>query len=218
VKVGFGLEEDLQRLSTVRDVVASEVDIRLDANRAWSDEEALSCLCRMRSYGVGVVEDPLRGSGPELVERLHWLREESGYGVIVDETLRTVDEAERLFVGRAADVFSIRVSKNAGLIPSARVAALARSHGIALQPGCQVGETAILSAAAMRLAFSVGPIRYLENSNESLNFDRAHFVTRQDLTYGRDTAPRSQPGLGLGVDVLEDRLERFAVQPKVVGV
>src|SRR5207248_4138084 len=61
-------------------------------------------------------------------------------------------------------LFNVRLSKCGGFIPSLRLAQLARQHGLGYQLGCQVGETALLSAAGRHFATSVAGIRYLEGS------------------------------------------------------
>ena len=79
-----------------------------------------------------------------------------------------------------------------------RLAQFARQHGLGYQLGCQVGETAILSAAGRHFAASVADLRYLEGS-----YDR-HLVREAlgttDLTFGWGGWAPALAGPGLGVD------------------
>ena len=215
-KVGFGLEQDLQNLARVRDVFGAEADLRVDANRAWDWDQAATFLDRARSLGVRTVEDPLSGDdldqmGPQLSK----LRAQTGCEVVLDEPIRTAEEARIAIAHRAVDVVSVRISKCGGLLRSAQIARLCTQHRVSLQLGCQVGESAILSAAGRRFAQSVGDLRYLEGSNERLKFSRDQDVCDEDLMYGADaTAPvLSAPGLGIHVSrtrliaLSTDRLE-----------
>jgi L-alanine-DL-glutamate epimerase-like enolase superfamily enzyme len=62
VKVGHPeAERDLQRLRAVREVVGESVEIAIDANEAWSCEEALERIGLFQKQGVRLsyVEDPL---------------------------------------------------------------------------------------------------------------------------------------------------------------
>ena len=76
----------------------------------------------------------------------------------------------------------------------------ARENNIACQLGCQVGETAILSAAGRHFASSVGNLVAVEGS-----YDR-HLVrenlSNRDITFGwGGRAPALEsPGLGIEVD------------------
>ena len=49
-------------------------------------------------------------------------------------------------------------------MPTLRLAQFAKQHGIGCQLGCQVGETAILSAAGRHFAGSVADLRHVEGS------------------------------------------------------
>lgn len=74
-----------------------------------------------------------------------------------------------------------------GFSPSLALARFAHQNGIFCQLGCQVGETAILSAAGRLFAQSVSGLKALEGS-----YDR-HLVTealgKRDLTFGWGQGP-----------------------------
>ena len=71
---------------------------------------------------------------------------------------------ERAVARGECDLFNLRLSKCGGFIPTLRLAQFAKAHGLACQLGCQVGETAVLSAAGRHFAASVGGLRFLEGS------------------------------------------------------
>ena len=49
LKVKVGVERDVERLQAVRDVAGKNVEIRVDANGAWSGREAVSALNQLRA-------------------------------------------------------------------------------------------------------------------------------------------------------------------------
>ena len=212
VKVGFGLEEDRRRVAWVREVMGPKADVRLDANRAWTRDEATEFMKEVRPLGVAAVEDPVQGEGvEEQAEALRRLREH-GVEIILDESVRTLEEADLAVKKGVVDTFNIRVSKNGGLIGALNIARLAQRERIGIQVGCQVAETAILSAAGRCLAYAAGPVRYMEGSNERLKYTRDQFVCLEDLTYGNDARSLPLDGPGLGITVLPERVQRFSVQ------
>jgi L-Ala-D/L-Glu epimerase len=209
IKVGFGVDEDLASIAAVRDALGPDSELRLDANREWTLDQALATMTRARELGVIVVEDPLRGQTvEEQAEGLTTLRKH-GFEVVLDEPIRTFEEARRAIELGVVDVFNLRVSKNGGLIRTARIAKLAQEHGIGLQVGTQVGETAILSAAGRHLAYSAGPVRFMESCNEHMKFTRDHYVSEEDLNYDEHATSGPLTGPGLGITVIPSQLARF---------
>ena len=83
---------------------------------------------------------------------------------MLDESLCGMVDAERAATGKLCDLFNLRLSKCGGFIATLRLAQFARKQGLGYQLGCQVGETAILSAAGRHFASGVRDIRYLEGS------------------------------------------------------
>ena len=130
--------------------------------------------------------------------------------LMLDESLCGPLDAERAAALGACDLFNLRLSKCGGFIPSLRLAQHARQHGLGYQLGCQVGETALLSAAGRHFACSVAGLRYLEGS-----YDR-HLVREalgtRDITFRwRGRAPAlAGPGLGIALDA--QALERVTVR------
>jgi muconate cycloisomerase len=129
---------------------------------------------------------------------------------MLDESLCSFCDARRAIERGTCDLFNLRLSKCGGFVPSLRLAQLARQHGLRCQLGCQVGETAILSAAGRHFAASVADLRYVEGS-----YDR-HLVKEalatRDITFGWGGWAPAFAGPGLGVIVDPTALERVTVR------
>jgi muconate cycloisomerase len=126
-----------------------------------------------------------------------------------DESLCGLVDAEAAVRDGTCDLFNLRLSKVGGFLPALRLARFAREHGLGYQLGCQVGETAILSAAGRHFATSVRDIRYLEGS-----YDRRlvrESLGTHDLTFGYGGWAPALPGPGLGVALDEAALTRVTV-------
>jgi o-succinylbenzoate synthase len=61
VKAKVGVGDDAGRLAAVRAVLGHEVALRLDANGAWSVEEAVAALRALGPTGIELCEEPVRG-------------------------------------------------------------------------------------------------------------------------------------------------------------
>jgi muconate cycloisomerase len=211
LKVGRDLDEDLHNLAVLRRLLGSEADLRVDANCAWTVDQALRGVERMRPFGISVVEQPVAAGDLGGLCRLTAECEEL---IAVDESLRTLEEARALIEMRACDAFNIRVSKCGGLLSSMRIAELAAGAGLTCIVGAQVGESGILSAAGRHLAGCIVP-RYLEGSAGRL-------LLKEDLVKGRVTPGRGgrarvHDGAGLGVTVGEAVLRRRARFSRLVA-
>jgi muconate cycloisomerase len=207
VKVGMEGYDDQRRLGVIRRWGGRKLDIRLDANEAWSPGEAVESIRALEPFGLSAVEQPVPHAD---AAHLREVRRQVQTPIMLDESLCGRFDAERAVEGQFCDLFNLRLSKCGGFIPSLRLAQFAKQHGLACQLGCQVGETAILSAAGRHFACSVGGLRYLEGS-----YDR-HLVreplSTADLTFGWGGWAAALPGPGLGVTLDPQALRRVTVR------
>lgn len=205
VKVKVGAGDDVARVRAIREVMGPEVSLRVDANGAWTLERALEVLAAIAPLDVVLVEQPLpRGPAAELKR----LRQASPIPVMADESVVTLADAEALIDAQAVDYVNVRVSKCGGLWRSLAIARRATRAGIRVQVGCQVGETAILSAAGRHLAACLEDVAFVEGSYGTLLL--AEDVSADGVRFGHRGEAPILTGPGLGVRVLEERLRKYA--------
>ena len=214
VKVGIPGIDDAKRLKSLRRVLGSQREIRLDANEAWSPCEVLDRIRALERFGIASVEQPVpHGNTSSLTA----VRQQTKVPIMLDESLCGLVDAQRAVDAGTCDIFNLRLSKCGGFIPTLRLAQFAVKRNLGYQLGCQVGETGILSAAGRHFATSVKGIRNLEGS-----FDR-HLVwdplTTTDLTFGRGGWAPALVGSGLGAAFDPARLDAVTVRREVlIGV
>src|SRR5262249_52198157 len=183
----------------------------IDANEAWPPDQAAGRIRELEPFGISAVEQPV---AHDHVDALAEVRRQVRTPIMLDESLCSQVDAERAVAHGTCDLFNLRLSKCGGFIPSLRLAQLARQHGLGYQLGCQVGETAILSAAGRHFAACVAGLRYVEGS-----YDR-HLVREalgtRDLTFRWGGWARALPGPGLGVEVDARALERVTVRKETL--
>ncbi len=205
VKIKVGNERDTEVLSLAREILGHEVDLRVDANGAWSSEEAEKRIAAMMDYGISAVEQPVP---KEDIQGLKRVSEQVEIPIIADESLCLERDAKKLSSLDACQVFNLRLSKCGGILAANRLYEIARKKAIAAQLGCQVGETGILSAAGRQLASS-RKLLYLEGSYSSYLLQDD--IVNEPVEFGPGGVAQPLAGHGLGVSVNEETLQRLAV-------
>ena len=145
LKVKLGTDRDTDIVRTVRRAAPDKV-LRVDANAAWTAEQALSMMPLLADHGVEFVEQPLP---PGDLEGLRIVREGSPLPIIADESCVTSADIPRL--AGVVDGINIKLSKCGGLREALRMIATARSHGMLVMCGCMV-ETSLGITQAAHLA------------------------------------------------------------------
>lgn len=64
IKVGFGAAHDLENVAAVRALLGGDAPFMLDANQAWSLEEARRMARDLEPFDIGWLEEPLRADRP----------------------------------------------------------------------------------------------------------------------------------------------------------
>lgn len=193
-----------------RDIERGAVTLRADANGGWSVEEAAAALPLLDRCGVSALEQPLLPHDdallPELVAR-------GCCDLIADESLRTLEDAQRL-MALGVRVLNVRLAKVGGFMPALRIAHAALAGGCDVQLGCLVGETSILSAAGVSFLEACPAVRFAEGA-----FGRwllSEDVVRRPVQFGWRGAVRPRKGPGLGVEVDAARVRRLAVESQTL--
>lgn len=196
VKVGIAADE-AARLKTLRRWLGQRMVIRVDANEAWTPDQAIAHLRAIEPYRIAAAEQPV---SHEQVASLRQVRQATRIPVMLDESLTSLTDAEAAIRDETCDLFNIRLSKCGGFLNSLRLAALAERSGLGYQLGCHPGESGVLSAAGRHWACAVKDIRFLEGSYDRHLLTR--LLTREDPTfgYGGRAAALTRPGLGITVD------------------
>ena len=195
VKVKIGKpdpSEDVARVEAVRRLVGDGVDLMVDANMAWTVDEALARGHRLVPFNPFWLEEP---TVPEDVEGHARLAHELPMPIAVGESLHSAAEFERYVTAQATGVVQIDAVTNGGITPALRVLHLADAADLPTSSH----YTDELSAHL--LCASKNPI-YLEKHAFALD---AYLEQPQVVTDGT-VRPTDEPGTGL-------RFDAAALQP-----
>ncbi len=202
IKAGRDCAADTEKLTVMRKHLDAGVELRVDANGAWSYEEALKRIDAYHQAGIAIVEQPLPAQAREHYPRL-CTAVGDGVVILLDESLCSVDDARWFVENRGAGGFSLKISKHGGIVDTLAIHRLGRSNGMRVQLGCHVGETSLLTAAGMTVAALTADLIACEGAFGTLLL--SHDITTRPLQFGRHgrvdlAAATARPGLGVDVD------------------
>jgi len=212
VKIKVGLPNDMARLRAARNILGDDVNIRVDANCAWTVREAIENITKMRKFNISMVEQPVKAGD---YYELKMVTDAVPIAISADESLCTVDDAQRLADLKACNIFNIRISKCGGLMNAVRIADIARRNKIGLQLGCQVGESGVISAAGWHFARVTPDISFYEGAYG--RFLLKEDLTKEDMTFKRGGILGDVSGSGLGVTVRENILEKYTLSKHILS-
>jgi L-Ala-D/L-Glu epimerase len=204
IKLKVGAPDDEARMAVLAKVFGT-LPIRIDANAAWSPDEALERLRALARFPIAWVEEPVADRNADAMRRI---REELGLRVMADESVCTRADLERLVAARALDVVNVRLGKLGGVLGSQRICTACRAAGIATSLGTMVGETGVLSRAAELFGRCVPGFDHLDGKGQNA-FLLAEDILDPDAESPGDDAP------GLGTTVSRTRALALAVAPSI---
>jgi L-alanine-DL-glutamate epimerase-like enolase superfamily enzyme len=140
-KVKMGVEGDMEMVRAVRE--ATDARIRVDANAAWSLDQALEKIEQLKSLSIELVEQPI---DPADKAGLKKIKEKSDIPIILDEQLMTSTDIPGV-VG-LCDGINIKLAKCGGIREAVRMIHTARAHGLRVMLGCMIESSVGIAAAA----------------------------------------------------------------------
>jgi o-succinylbenzoate synthase len=145
-KLKVGLPDDVERVAAVREAIGPWPALRIDANRAWSVDEAIAAIRRLEPYDLQFVEQPCA-----TLEELAEVRRRVSPPIAADESIAGADDVRAAAAAEACDVVNVKLAASGGFGPARE----------ALRAAAELGMGAFLSstldgpwaiAAALQLA------------------------------------------------------------------
>lgn len=151
VKLFGDLAIDLQNMNLFGSELGTDIRLRFDANNLWgSAAEAIQYL-KALSTNYFAIEEPVTANK---YEDLKLISKKLDKKIILDESFLKSEDFQHIREDPLPWIINLRISKMGGIIRSLSIAAEAREMGIPLIIGAQVGETSILTRAALIVASS----------------------------------------------------------------
>ncbi len=181
IKVGF--ENDIETVAALRK--HTDAVLRVDANAAWTLEQALDKIPKLKELGVELVEQPLAKDDWEGMKELY---QRSSLPLFADEACVKEEDVER-----CKDHFhgiNIKLTKCSGITPAMRMIENARQLNLKVMVGC-MNESTVGSAAIAHLSPLLdyvdadGPLLLEEDTATGIRYEDHRIM------------PSDKPGLGI---------------------
>jgi D-galactarolactone cycloisomerase len=201
LKVGFGVEADIEYVHAIREGVGPEVCIMMDANCAYDAPAARRIILGCEDAEIHFFEEPL---APEDLEGYKAMRHLTATHLAGENLFGKTGFRHWVSEG-ALDVLQPDLCSSGGFTECKKIAAMAQAWNTAVVP--HVWGTGIGLAASLQFIATLPPTPLSLNPEEPmLEYDRSSHPFREDLIGGAirmvdgKVAVPQRPGIGVEVD------------------
>jgi muconate cycloisomerase len=215
IKIGVEPERDVAMVRAVRRAIGDAPRIRVDANQGYKTwREAVNAIRRMSEFDISYAEQPVDG-----IEAMAEVSARCDVPVMADESAWTERDVTRIAANGAAQYLSVYYTKPGGLWKAKRLLTVAGAFGMQ----CDINgsaEMGIGNAVNLQLAASAPEITLAGTIpvTSTAEIQRTRIAGRKYLDdiiktpfEYQDGALVVPDGPGLGIDVDEEKLRRYAI-------
>jgi L-alanine-DL-glutamate epimerase-like enolase superfamily enzyme len=143
LKIKLGSEDDRARLAAVRE---ARPDARLfvDANAAWTAEQAVEQVRALERYRLDMVEQPVASDD---IQGMGFVQARVEVPIVADESLRSLADLEALATAGVRGL-NLKLMKVGGLGPGVQILKRGRELGMRIMLGCMVETSLGVTAMA----------------------------------------------------------------------
>ena len=128
-KLKVGLPDDAERVAAVRRVIGPWPALRIDANGAWSADEAIRCLSELAVHDIELVEQPC-ASLAELATVRREVGGEGGVPIAADESVASAADVEAAARAEACDAINVKLAASGGFSAARETVRAATALGL----------------------------------------------------------------------------------------
>lgn len=153
IKISGDATTDYKKISVLKEL-CRECAIRLDANNCWDTIQRVVDYVNTLPCEIIGLEEPLADKN---IDSLIELSPKIKTPIILDESFTRFEELKKIKQHKEHFIINLRVSKMGGIINSLQIVEFCKKEGIRIIIGAQVGETSILTRAALLIANAIKP-------------------------------------------------------------
>ncbi len=204
IKMGaLPIAVEIERMISAFKNFGQRITFITDANQGWELDEALAFAGGIKGHEPVLVEQPI---GRNEVEGLREFGKHVSSLTSADESVVSFRDANLLIRSGAVDVFSIKVSKNGGLVKSRMIANAAAVAGIKCLMNSML-EFGITQAASLQLGCTLPNL--LDCGHAYMSVLRMSDDITDFGNFVSDAVVKVPDTPGLGVAVDEAKLEKY---------
>jgi L-Ala-D/L-Glu epimerase len=143
IKVKLGSDDDPSRLAAVREA-RPDAQLYIDANSAWTAEEAVRQIEALAPYQVALVEQPVARDD---FAGMGFVQARVDVPVVADESVQSLADVERL-AEAGVQAINIKLMKVGGLTAGLELLHRARALGLRIMLGCMIESSLGVTAMA----------------------------------------------------------------------
>lgn len=152
IKLGAGsIGDDIRRVAAARQALGLGIAIRLDANRAWSLDQARAAISGLGPLGIEFLEEPVKNATPDALAEL---TATSPISIALDESVGNLEDLSKYIERNAARVLVLKAARVGGLTPAIRMASIASEAGMKIVVTDSI-ESPLGMSAAVHLACAI---------------------------------------------------------------
>jgi galactonate dehydratase len=205
VKTANPVKEARRRIERLRKRAGDDIELCVDANWAYTLEEAVEVGRALTDNAYFWFEEPLRPEDERGYEELH---RRCATPLAAGESNYTLDQAMRLVENRTLSYLQPDVARSGGITETRRMAEFAAAHDVQYAP--HIGMSGIVcETASVHLAAAMPNLRAMECETDTSPFKTA-------ITGAAPGADRQTNGLlpvptgpGLGIEIDWDAVKRL---------
>ena len=137
IKVGDGVQKDIERIKAISEAAGKYMVLRLDANQGWTAKESVEILLALEKEDIALelVEQPVKADD---IEGLRYIKDRVQTPLLADESVFTLSDARRLLDLEAVDLINIKLAKCGGISNALKLADIADEYGVKCMLGCML--------------------------------------------------------------------------------
>ncbi|MBI4193581.1 MAG: mandelate racemase/muconate lactonizing enzyme family protein [Betaproteobacteria bacterium] len=203
LKIGLGLQRDMQDIAALREALGAEALIRGDANGAWTPVQAVQEIRALERFGLDWVEQPVTEDDFDGFERVS---RAVAVPLCIDQGVNTNQLAYQAISRRLADVVCSDLHRVGGLMAFRELAGMARlaNIGICRHAGPEFG---ISAAAHLHL---IATIPNLTLGNQTYATTIADDVVNETVSEFEEGALPVPDRPGIGVTLNPDKVAKYS--------
>jgi L-Ala-D/L-Glu epimerase len=153
IKLAGEDERDRAKVRALADAGIAPESVRADANNLWTDADGAASALESLGFPFFAIEEPLKAGDLNGMRRIAARLKTR---IILDESALRAEQLSELGQDACNWIVNVRVSKMGGLLRSLGVLREARRLGMKIIVGAHVGETSLLTRAALVVAATAG--------------------------------------------------------------